>query len=175
MRNDHRVGFVGACSVSHNRGGVIWTITKVIAEKIQAPVIGTYISHPARCKWACLNLLLSTPSLYICSARGSQPYQTNTTTTHPSHISYPEPLETMAWCSPAFYPSSQDLRAFKNANKAQTKSVFTHDDLYFGSNPFRPALSHETLTPLFDIRETKEAYFLEGEFPGISAQKAIKL
>lgn len=81
----------------------------------------------------------------------------------------------MAWCSPAFYPSSQDLRAFKNANKAQTKSVFTHDDLYFGSNPFRPTLSHETLTPLFDIRETKEAYFLEGEFPGISDQKAIKL
>jgi HSP20 family molecular chaperone IbpA len=41
---------------------------------------------------------------------------------------------------------------------------------------FRTSVHHETgFSPDFDLRETSEAYFLEGEFPGISGGSAIKL
>ncbi|KAF2808327.1 HSP20-like chaperone [Mytilinidion resinicola] len=34
---------------------------------------------------------------------------------------------------------------------------------------------HDILAPDFDVRETEAAYFLEGEFPGIRDQRAIRL
>jgi len=36
-------------------------------------------------------------------------------------------------------------------------------------------IRHDAYCPDFDLRETAEAYFLEGEFPGISSHEAIKL
>jgi HSP20 family protein len=40
----------------------------------------------------------------------------------------------------------------------------------------RRSIHHDTeFSPDFDLRETSEAYFLEGDFPGISGRNAIKL
>ncbi|KAF1839282.1 HSP20-like chaperone, partial [Decorospora gaudefroyi] len=40
----------------------------------------------------------------------------------------------------------------------------------------RSSHHHEpAFSPDFDLRETPEAYFLEGEFPGISGRNALKL
>jgi HSP20 family molecular chaperone IbpA len=39
----------------------------------------------------------------------------------------------------------------------------------------RRGIRHHHLSPDFDLRETSDAYFLEGEFPGVSGRSAIKL
>lgn len=48
----------------------------------------------------------------------------------------------------------------------QQPHVLSHD---------RRGMNGRSLSPVFDLRETPTAYFLEGEFPGISGRSAIKL
>lgn len=39
----------------------------------------------------------------------------------------------------------------------------------------RKGIRHDALAPDFDLRETSNAYYLEGEFPGISSKENFKL
>ncbi|GAB7357014.1 hypothetical protein MBLNU459_g7842t1 [Dothideomycetes sp. NU459] len=78
----------------------------------------------------------------------------------------------MAFFSPAYFPH-QDFTFFKNRNAKQTKNTF--DSGWFTHNAFHPTHARNTITPVFDIRETRHAYFLEGELPGVADKSDIKL
>ena len=46
-------------------------------------------------------------------------------------------------------------------------------DPYYNSNIQPFVKHHNVFSPLFDVRETDDAFFLEGEFPGVGAKEDI--
>lgn len=51
--------------------------------------------------------------------------------------------------------------------------IHTIQDPYYNSNIQPFVKHHNVFPPLFDVRETDDAFFLEGEFPGIGAKEDI--
>ncbi len=51
--------------------------------------------------------------------------------------------------------------------------VHTIQDPYYNSNIQPFVKHHNVVSPLFDVRETDNAFFLEGEFPGVSGKDEI--
>jgi len=56
-------------------------------------------------------------------------------------------------------------RLFDELEAAHNPSLFRHQNLNFSSS----------FTPSFDVKETKDAYVLDGELPGISDKSALDL
>lgn len=76
------------------------------------------------------------------------------------------PLESML-NNPGFANLRETYDSIKLLGRVlQEPHVLSHD---------RRGVSGRSLSPVFDLRETPAAYYLEGEFPGISGRAALKL
>ena len=79
------------------------------------------------------------------------------------------------------HPAHVTLRSGEGVNRPTVRSIL--DYLADITGPFEPekpntrppSHSPESFSPPFDVRETKSFYFLEGEFPGLSGQRAISI
>src|SRR5436853_7731733 len=91
---------------------------------------------------------------------------------HPFHITISDPSTS----SPAFPILLRYSIEDASFHRPAPETHQGNDEHKVGNTLIRHHVHHlhsNTVTPFFDVHESKTAYFLDGEFPGISDKNAI--